>query len=70
MLHRVEVGRQRVGRYARSAGAEAIERFNSAAIVYGPRGPMILVALTFRPGLARSSAAALGRDLVTLVGLP
>lgn len=37
MLHRVEVGRQRVGRYARSAGAEAIERFNSAAIVYGPR---------------------------------
>ena len=31
MLHRVEVGRQRVGQYTRSAGPEAIERLRGLA---------------------------------------
>lgn len=39
---------------------------HSAAVVYGPRGPVILVALTYQPGLPRAAAARFGAELVTI----
>jgi hypothetical protein len=39
---------------------------DTAAIVYGPRGPRIVVVLAYRPGLTTGAAAALGRDVVRL----
>jgi beta-lactamase class A len=37
---------------------------HTAAIVYGPRGPTIVVVLTYRPGLTLREAAAFGRRIV------
>jgi beta-lactamase class A len=37
---------------------------DTAAIVYGPRGPRIVVVLAYRPGLTSRDAAALGRGVV------
>ncbi len=37
---------------------------DTAAIVYNPRGPRIVVVLAYRPALSTSAAAALGRDVV------
>jgi hypothetical protein len=37
---------------------------HSAAIVYGPEGPTIVVVLAYRPGLARAAAANLARLVV------
>jgi hypothetical protein len=34
---------------------------HTAAIVYGPRGPTIVVVLAYRPGLTLASAVELGR---------
>lgn len=39
---------------------------HSAAIVYPSRGPVVVVALTYRPRLTRSVAARLGAELVTI----
>jgi hypothetical protein len=39
---------------------------HTAAIVYGPRGPTILVVLTYRPGLALADARDLARRVVSL----
>ena len=39
---------------------------HSAAIVYTSRGPVVVVALTYRPRLTRSSAARLGAALITI----
>jgi beta-lactamase class A len=39
---------------------------DTAAIVYGPRGPRIVVVLAYRPGLTTAAAATLGRDVVRL----
>ncbi len=39
---------------------------DTAAIVYGPGGPRIVVVLAYRPGLTTEAAAALGRDVVRL----
>ena len=39
---------------------------HSAAIVYTPRGPVVVVALTYRTGLTRTAAARLGAELVTI----
>jgi len=39
---------------------------HSAAVVYTARGPVVVVALTYQPGLTRARAARLGADLVTL----
>jgi hypothetical protein len=39
---------------------------HSAAIVYGPHGPTILVVLTYRPGLSLAEARELGRRVVRL----
>jgi len=39
---------------------------HSAAVVYTPRGPVVVVALTYRPGLTRASAARFGGRLVTI----
>ena len=39
---------------------------HSAAIVYTVRGPVIVVALTYQPGLTRARAARLGAELVTI----
>jgi hypothetical protein len=36
----------------------------TAAIVYGPRGPRIVVVLAYRPGLTSAAATALGRQVV------
>jgi hypothetical protein len=41
---------------------------HTAAIVYGPHGPVIVVVLTYRPELALSAALALGAGVVRLVG--
>lgn len=43
---------------------------HTAAIVYGPRSPQIVVLLTYRRGLARQDAAGLGTRLARLLGLP
>lgn len=40
---------------------------HTAAILYGPDGPKIVVVLTWRPGISQAEAAALGRRVVTLV---
>ena len=37
---------------------------DTAAIVYGPRGPRIVVVLAYRPGLTSAAATALGRQVV------
>ena len=39
---------------------------HTAAIVYGARGPCLAVLLTYRPGITRPQAAALGRRVVAL----
>jgi Beta-lactamase enzyme family len=39
---------------------------HTAAIVYGRRGPVIVVVLTYRPGLAHSEALALGSRVARL----
>jgi beta-lactamase class A len=39
---------------------------HSAAVVYTSRGPIVIVALTYRSGLTLASAARLGSDLVTI----
>ena len=39
---------------------------HSAAIVYTERGPLIVVVLTYRPGLSRTAAADLGGEVVRL----
>jgi beta-lactamase class A len=39
---------------------------DTAAIVYSPKGPRIVVALAYRPGLTTAAAAALGRNVVRL----
>jgi beta-lactamase class A len=38
---------------------------HTAAIVYAPRGPVIVVVLTYRPGISRAEAIALGRRVVS-----
>jgi beta-lactamase class A len=40
---------------------------HTAAIVYGERGPTIVVVLTYREGLSLAEAVALGRRVVALV---
>jgi hypothetical protein len=42
---------------------------HTAAIVYGPRGPRIVVLLTYRPGIRTGPSAALGRRFLRTVGL-
>ena len=37
---------------------------HTAAILYGQAGPTIAVLLTYRPGISRLEAAALGRSVV------
>ena len=37
---------------------------DTAAIVYGPRGPRIVVVLAYRPGLTSAAATALGQQVV------
>ncbi len=39
---------------------------HSAAIVYTPRGPVVIVALTYRPSVTRAAAARLGADLIAI----
>jgi beta-lactamase class A len=39
---------------------------HSAALIYGPSGPVIVVALTYRPGVSRRAAAQLGAELVRI----
>ena len=39
---------------------------HSAAVVYTPRGPVVVVALTYRPGLTRAAAAAFGGRLIRI----
>jgi beta-lactamase class A len=39
---------------------------NSAAVVYTSRGPVVVVALTYRPGLTRAAAARFGGRLITI----
>jgi beta-lactamase class A len=39
---------------------------HSAAVVYTGRGPVVVVVLTYQPGLTRARAARLGADLVTI----
>jgi beta-lactamase class A len=43
---------------------------HSAAVVYTSRGPVVVVALTYRPGVRRSEAAVLGADLIRLAAPP
>jgi beta-lactamase class A len=43
---------------------------HSAAVVYTSRGPVVVVALTYRPGVRRSEAAVLGSDLIRLAAPP
>lgn len=40
---------------------------HTAAVVYAPRGPVIGVILTYRPGLSLGAAAALGRRFAALL---
>jgi beta-lactamase class A len=40
---------------------------HTAAIVYGPRGPTIVVVLAYRPGLGRSESLALRRRVLAVV---
>lgn len=39
---------------------------HSAAVVYTSRGPVVVVAMTYKPGLMRAAAVRLGAELVTL----
>ena len=41
----------------------------TAAIVYGPRGPVIVVVAVYRPGVEAGEARRLGRDVLRAVGL-
>jgi hypothetical protein len=41
---------------------------HSAAIVYGPSGPRIVVLLTYRPRLHPAASLALGRRFLRAVG--
>jgi hypothetical protein len=41
----------------------------TAAIVYGSRGPVIVVVAAYRPGLKAPEARRLGRDTLRAVGL-
>ncbi len=43
---------------------------HSAAVVYSSRGPVVVVALTYRPGVTREQAAVLGADLIRLAAPP
>ena len=42
---------------------------HSAAIVYGPQGPVVVVLLTYRDGLALAQAQDLGRRVLAAAGL-
>jgi hypothetical protein len=42
---------------------------HSAAVVYGPRGPTIVVLLTYRPGLVPSASVLLGLRFLRAAGL-
>jgi hypothetical protein len=42
---------------------------HSAAIVYGKKGPVVVVVLTYREGLSLSSARDLGRRVLSAVDL-
>lgn len=42
---------------------------HTAAIVYTAHGPVVVVVLTYRPGITRAAAAALGRAVLTRAGV-